>query len=466
MRGLNRPIARRAGRRGVSGWAYALLAIVPVAAGLAWSGLVPLSVPRDSAGEETDAGPQLRAYPMPLVISQPLEAMGTAVREQAEAFGTMIEDSAPARLVRTTLSIGRGDTLMKVLTKAGADNQESAEAIRALNPLFDPRKLQLGQEITVTFEKDDEKMRLAALDVVDSVQRTVSVTRDTTGFSAQEVLREFDRTMVRAAGIINTSLYQTAMDAGLPMPVLAETIRLFSYDVDFQREVQPGDSFEVYFERFADEDGKPVMSGAILSASMTLSGHELRYYRHAPKGEEVDYFTAAGKSVRKALLRTPIDGARLTSGFGPRNHPVLGYSKMHRGVDFGAAAGTPIQAAGDGTVEKAGWSGGYGNYIRLRHNNQYSTAYGHMSRMAVKAGQRVRQGQIIGYVGSTGMSTGPHLHYETIYNGQQINPLSVRLPTGRSLEGRDLAAFRNAVEEIDRAMDRLPRQFWLTAQGQ
>jgi murein DD-endopeptidase MepM/ murein hydrolase activator NlpD len=461
MRDSKTSTIRTADARRTAGWGYALLVAVPVVAALAW---YSAPVRQRDAGEDVPASLQISASPLPAVISQPLEAVGHAVREQAEALGTMIEESAPARLVKTTLSIGRGDTLMKVLTKAGADGQESAEAIRAMNPLFDPRKLQLGQEVTVTFEKGDEGLRLAAVDVVDSVQRTVSVTRDTTGFSAQEVLREFDRAMVRAAGVINSSLYQAAMDAGLPMPVLAETIRLFSYDVDFQREVQPGDTFEVYFERFADEEGKPVKSGAILAASMTLSGHELRYYRYAPKGEDADYFTPQGKSVRKALLRTPIDGARLTSGFGARNHPVLGYSKMHRGVDFGAAAGTPIQAAGDGLVELAGWSGGYGNYVRLRHNGQYATAYGHMSRIAVKQGQRVRQGQIVGYVGSTGMSTGPHLHYETIYNGTQINPLSVRLPTGRTLEGREFTAFRAAMDEIDRGMEQQPRQFWLTAQ--
>jgi murein DD-endopeptidase MepM/ murein hydrolase activator NlpD len=410
---------------------------------------------------------ELPAYPLPPVIIEPLESLGDAVQQQARALGSLLEESAealmPSRLVKT-LSIARGDTLMKVLTKASVGNTESAEAVRALGAVFNPRNLQLGQELTLTFEQGDDGMRLAALDFSDRVERTLSVMRTHDGFSAREIPRKFDKGMVRATGTITSSLYEAAISAGIPMPVLTKMIRLFSYDVDFQREVQPGDSFEVYFETFADEAGRAVKSGFIQSAAMILSGQELRYYRFAPRGEDTDYFTASGQSVRKALLRTPIDGARLTSGFGMRNHPVMGFSRMHRGVDFGAAAGTPIQAAGDGVVETAGWSGGYGNYVRLRHNGTYATAYGHMSRIAVKAGQRVRQGQIIGYVGSTGMSTGPHLHYETLINGSQINPLSIRLPAGGKLEGKDFATFRTAIAELDERRRTTPAANFLVSQ--
>ena len=198
---------------------------------------------------------------------------------------------------------------------------------------------------------------------------------------------------------------------------------------------------------------------------MTLRGQEIRYFRYKPRGEDEDYFTQPGQSVRKALLRTPIDGARLTSGFGSRHHPVLGYTRMHRGVDFGAASGTPIQAAGDGVVELAGWNTGYGNYVRIRHNSTYSTAYAHMSRMAVKTGARVRQGQVIGYVGATGLATGPHLHYETLVNGAQVNPMSIRMPSGRKLEGAEYAAFLRSIDALQQEMAATPVRAWIAADG-
>jgi murein DD-endopeptidase MepM/ murein hydrolase activator NlpD len=371
----------------------------------------------------------------------------------------------PVRLVKT-IAVGRGDTLMKLLTAAGADSGDSHQAIAALKPLYDPRRLQLGQEITLTFERaGDEGYRLAALNLNDSVERSVEVVREDTGFSAQEIVREFDPGFARATGVIEDNLYNAALEAGLPSAILGEMIRLFSYDVDFQREVQPGDSFEVFFERFYDDAGKAVKEGRLLYASMALKGSDLRYFLYAPSDDgRPDYFNARGQSVRKALLRTPMDGARLTSGFGKRSHPVLGYTKMHKGVDFAAATGTPIQAAGDGLVETAGVNGGYGNYVRIRHSSGYSTAYAHMSRIAVRAGQRVRQGQVIGQVGSTGLSTGPHLHYEVLVNNSHINPLSVRLPTGRVLEGRELARFRQAREEIEGRVAATPARTWLAGE--
>ncbi|MCW5752944.1 MAG: M23 family metallopeptidase, partial [Alphaproteobacteria bacterium] len=217
--------------------------------------------------------------------------------------------------------------------------------------------------------------------------------------------------------------------------------------------------FQVMFERLTDEQGRVAKEGNITFASMTLSGQVLRYFRYQPSDDrEADYFTEKGQSVRKALLRTPIDGARLTSGFGMRRHPILGYTAQHKGVDFAAAVGTPIMAAGDGTVEMAGWNGAYGKYVRIRHNSNYSTAYAHLSRFAsdLRQGQRIRQGQTIGYVGTTGRSTGPHLHYEVLINNSHVNPLSVRLPTGRNLEGKELLRFRSQIEETLAALNELP----------
>jgi murein DD-endopeptidase MepM/ murein hydrolase activator NlpD len=237
----------------------------------------------------------------------------------------------------------------------------------------------------------------------------------------------------------------------LPPTVLARLIRVFSFDVDFQRDVQPDDSFDLMFERHYDDSGTPVAEGNILIAEMVLSGKRIRLYRHRTRDGDTDYYDEKGHSVRKALVLTPIDGARISSGFGRRRHPILGYTKMHRGIDFAAPRGTPVYAAGHGTVEAAGRNGGYGKYVRIRHKGSYKTAYAHLRGFArgVSRGRRVRQGQTIGYVGSTGRSTGPHLHYEILRNGRQMNPKRLNLPSGRKLAGVELKRFlkvRDALE--------------------
>lgn len=359
------------------------------------------------------------------------------------------ETSLPSRVLKK-IAVGPGDTLMQLMADAGAVPEESQQAIAALGSKFNPRRLKIGQEITLTFERiDSDTLRLDQVALAPSVEREVTVVRSGPGFRAQEILRNFDVVPGRITGEIEDSLYNAAIEAGVPMPVLAEYIRIFSYDVDFQREVQPGDGFDIFFERHLDEKGQMAKPGRILAAGITLSGRELRYFYFQPRNSEADYFNAQGQSVRKALLRTPIDGARLTSSFGMRRHPIMGFTLMHKGVDFGAAVGTPVQAAGDGTVEQAGWNGAYGNYIRLQHGNGYATAYAHLSRIGVKQGQRVRQGQIIGSVGTTGRSTGPHLHYEVMVQKKQVNPMNVRFPSGRKLEGPELAAFRQHMTQTE-----------------
>jgi murein DD-endopeptidase MepM/ murein hydrolase activator NlpD len=238
-----------------------------------------------------------------------------------------------------------------------------------------------------------------------------------------------------------------------------DLIRAYSWDVDFQRDIQRNDRFEVMFETKVDNDGNRVRTGDILMASLTLSGTELRLIRHELADGSVDYFNEKGESVRKALLRTPVDGARLSSRFGKRKHPILGYTRMHRGVDFAAARGTPIMAAGDGVVEYAKTNGSYGRYLRIRHNSTYKSAYAHLNSFAkgIGVGSRVKQGQIVAYVGTTGRSTGPHLHYEILRNNAQINPLSLKLPTGQKLEGDELKRFqasRASLEATFAAVDK------------
>ena len=372
--------------------------------------------------------------------------------------------SHPAEPTIKTVSVGKGDTLMKVLTRAGAGPQESHEAISALSSVFDPRRLKVGQDVKLSFtdiqENNTESFKLHSISLNEDVDREVAAIRhDDKGFEAREIVISLEKKMARAGGTIENSLFLSASQAGLPTKVILDLIRVFSYDVDFQREIQPGDSFEVFFERFVDDNGRALKEGRIQWASMTLSGTKISLYRYKTTDDGItDYYNEKGQSVRKTLMRTPIDGARLTSRFGKRKHPILGYTKMHRGADFGAPSGTPIMAAGNGIVEHAGRNGAYGNYVRIRHTSEYKTAYAHMKGFAkkVRKGSRVKQGQIIGYVGTTGRSTGPHLHYEVHKNGRQINPLSVKLPAGRKLGGKMLASFRNHSEQMDKEVAALP----------
>ena len=253
-------------------------------------------------------------------------------------------------------------------------------------------------------------------------------------------------------GTIKTNLYESAVQQGVPPQVLIEMIRLFSYDVDFQRDIRANDSFEVMFDRHVTDDGIVVENSAIEYATMTLHGNTLKMYAFEHEDGVLDYYNEAGKGIRKALMRTPINGARLTSSFGPRNHPVLGYTKTHRGVDFAAPQGTPIYAAGNGIIEMRQRWGSFGNYVRIRHGDGFSTAYAHMKQFAegLAKGIRVKQGDIIGYVGTTGRSTGPHLHYEVLNNNGQVNPMKIRFPASKTLSGPALTAFQSKRDMLDR----------------
>lgn len=362
-------------------------------------------------------------------------------------------EAEPATVARR-LTVARGDTLMDMLVDAGVSRSEAYGAITALREVFSPRDLKPGQTLRIDLAAQmaaEDSGHLLSLSLRPSPERDVRVTRGAEGFVAEAIERQLAQRSVASSGRIDSNLSVAAQDAGVPASVMIEMIRLFSFDVDFQRDLQPGDSFEVLYNARFEANGTLAKTDEVLYAAMTLSGKRVDLYRFTPKSGVEDYFDPRGQSVRKTLMRTPIDGARLTSRFGKRKHPILGYTKMHRGVDFAAPRGTPIYAAGDGVVEMAGRNGGYGNYVRLRHNSTYSTAYAHMDRVAkgMRKGVRVRQGQIIGYVGSTGRSTGPHLHYEVMVERKQVNPLDIKLPSGEKLAGADLKAFERRRAEID-----------------
>jgi murein DD-endopeptidase MepM/ murein hydrolase activator NlpD len=346
--------------------------------------------------------------------------------------------------------------------------------------VYNPRSLKAGQDVTLVFAPEPHSAgetaqnasppkakrvaakkppgNLVALRIRPDATVEVGASRASEGgFSAVQVQKELVSKETRVAGRIDSSLFDAAQAAGVPSKVLADMIHAFSYDVDFQRDIQPGDSFEMVFESQVDGDDNVVETGRMLYAEMVLSGARLPLYLYTTREGETDYFNARGESVHKALMRTPIDGARLTSGFGKRKHPILGYSRMHQGVDFGAPRGTPIMAAGGGVIVMAKRYKGYGNYVEIRHDPEFHTAYAHMIRFAkgIVPGARVKQGDVIGYVGATGLATGPHLHFEVIRNNQKVNPLSVNLPSGRKLKGKELEQFLAAKDKVDRLVAQL-----------
>lgn len=376
-------------------------------------------------------------------------------------------DSASAQALPTSYAqhvrVKSGDTLAKILVRAGVGRTETHYIVQALAKKYDPRRIRQGQQLTLTFQSapmiidvsvPPQTDQFISLTLEPDYKTEVRVARDPDGnFVAQEHAKKLTRKPVRAEGTIENSLYVAGRNAGVPAVVIARMIRLMSWDVDFQRDIRAGDSFEVMYERVTDDNNKHVYDGAVKYVAMTLSGKRINVYRHELADGSIDYFDENGKASRKALMRTPIDGARLSSGFGKRRHPVLGYTRMHKGVDFAAASGTPIYAAGNGTVAYAGRKGSFGNYIKIRHNGTYQTAYAHLKGFArgIRSGKRVEQGQIIGYVGTTGRSTGPHLHYEVHQGNRQVNPMRIKMPSGRTLKGAELARFeshRNTVNEV------------------
>jgi murein DD-endopeptidase MepM/ murein hydrolase activator NlpD len=402
---------------------------------------------------------------------------------------TASDEQAPNNEPETRqIAVQSGDTLSEILVEAGADPSEVSAALTAISSVYDASTLREGQVVTVTFGAlppgatpetaapaptgaaggaeipattlEPVYAPLLNIAIKPSVERDVLVERNSDGtFAAHEIVKQLKATDARATGTIQGSLYLSAKAAGVPESVIVDLIRIYSYDVDFQREVKSGDKFDLLYTNYVDETGEAIKGGAIQYAELTLKGEHKPLYRFTTSDDQVtDYFTPKGWSGKRLLMRTPIDGARLTSGYGMRFHPILGYTKMHKGVDFGAATGTPVMAAGNGVVDMAQWFGGYGRYIRLKHGNGYGTAYAHLSRFArgITEGARVRQGQVIGYVGTSGRSTGPHLHYEVLVKAQQINPMGVKLPTGRNLTGKDFAAFEANVTRVTALLQMQP----------
>jgi murein DD-endopeptidase MepM/ murein hydrolase activator NlpD len=360
----------------------------------------------------------------------------------------------------------KGESIGTILRDLGATPDEIKGIAGVLGPRGRDGGLKEGQKLRILMAPAGIGQRLQPIRVVvfgDTAIEAVVALSDAGKYVAVDVQQmgteateadeddENDTSAVR----LYQSLYETALRNQVPRPVINELIRIYSYDVDFQRRVQPGDSFEVFYA--GDDDPAAEAKGEVLFASLTVGGEIKKYYRYQTADDgTVDYYDETGKSAKKFLVRKPVIVGIMRSGFGFRKHPILGYSKMHTGVDWAAPNGTPIYASGNGTIEKAGWESGYGKYVRLRHTNGYETAYGHMSGFArgIQPGVRVRQGQVIGYVGSTGLSTGAHLHYEIMVNGRFVDPMRIKLPRGRVLDGPLMVGFERERERVDGMISR------------
>jgi murein DD-endopeptidase MepM/ murein hydrolase activator NlpD len=424
----------------------------------------PAPVETPALSQSTPAAASAPARHVAVSIAEREPPLLAAAPAPATNEGARAAD--PASPVTRVVEVERGDTLIDILLASGVARADAVEAIDALDSVFQPRDLKPGQEITIGFDQyghhpaEDGALQLASLNLQPSVERDVVVNRnDGGGFVAEAIDRPLEMRVALAGATIESSLFEAGQDAAIPVDVLSQAIKAFSYDVDFQREIQAGDRFEIVYERYEDEHGQLARTGSVLYAALIQGDTAKEIYRFEPQDGAADFYNAKGENVRKELLRTPLDVVRITSTFGMRKHPILGYSKMHKGVDFAASTGTPIFAAGDGVIAIFGKQRGYGNYIRIKHNAQYATAYGHMSRFAsgLQQGSKVRQGEVIGYVGSTGMATGPHLHYEVLVNGAQINPMSVKL-AGRKLDGKELRRFEALKAEIEQLRKNLADQ--------
>jgi murein DD-endopeptidase MepM/ murein hydrolase activator NlpD len=382
-------------------------------------------------------------------------------QDQTEKSASQDDESAKERLsgfigtfgkTERKIKVDKGDTLMEILTeKASLTPSEATEAVKALKNIYDPRDLNPKHEITVTMSDGSGRAIVEGIKIEKDILNTVTLDRTSDGFKAASEEKSVEMVVSGAKGTINGSLYGAAKAKGVPESVIASVIKVLAHSVDFQRDIQAGDHFEIMFEQAVTEDGNVLKSrGELLFARLKINGEWISMYRFEDADGDVAFYDHKGNSTRKSLLRTPIDGARISSGFGMRTHPVLGYSKMHKGVDFAAPSGTPIFAAGDGVIEYLGRFSSYGNYVRIRHRDGYKTAYAHLKgfKSGLRNGTRVKQGDVIGYVGSTGRSTGPHLHYEVIVNGKQVNPKSIKLPSGSNLAGADLKKFKRSVDKL------------------
>ena len=353
-------------------------------------------------------------------------------------------------------NIQNNDSLEKILKKFNVNKND----IKTISSKLKQKKLTniyAGRQLSLVLKKESENIN-TVVNLLYPVNNTTSIEirKNQKNFSVKENILQLYKKEVVVKNQIKNNLYSAAIDVGIEPNVIVEFARIFGFEVDFQRDIRKGDWFEIMYEKFEDDNNVIHDTGKIIYASMFVNGNEINLYSFKDK-EETEFFDINGKSIVKSLMKTPINGARLSSSFGMRKHPILGFNKMHRGTDFAAPTGTPIMASGSGTVTRARWCGGGGNCVKIKHNSTYETIYAHMKNFArgIKEGKKVKQGQIIGYVGSTGLSTGPHLHYEVVVNGKKVNSQKLKLPSGKILKGNPREKFELERIKIDLKLSEL-----------
>ena len=360
--------------------------------------------------------------------------------------------STSQTIEETKIVIERGDTLRSALSKFSMSEQEINQVIEITASVYDLRKIQIGQVLRVYYILEDDQKILQSISLKLNNDKKIEIHRQNEEFKLKEIFIPLKKDVVKLSANIDSSIFGAAEKAGIPRNAMIETINAYSYSVDFQRDIQPNDTFNVLLETFSTEDGKFSHHGKVLFSSLTLSGKEYNIYRYTFKDGSEEFISSDYTTMRRSLLKTPVPVAKISSNFGMRKHPILGFSKMHKGIDFAAPLGTPIYAAGNGVVEEIGVKGAYGKYVRIRHNNELSTAYAHARSFTpgIKKGSTIKQGQVIAYVGTTGSSTGPHLHYEVLVKGKHINPLSIKSIPVKKLSGSDLADFKKHKSSVDK----------------
>ncbi len=346
--------------------------------------------------------------------------------------------------------INDGETFDKILKDYNIKEEEILTVKKKLSEKIDLNKLNTTQRIQFTINQSNNQLKEFIFQISNAEKILLTKNKEKNDFNKEIILTKLNKEIIYKENIILNSLYNSASKKKVPINTIIEFARIYGFEVDFQRDIRKRDSFQIMYEVFKNDDKKIIETGEILFANLKLSGQDKPLYFFNSNNSK-GHYDKNGKSSQKALMKTPINGARLSSPFGMRKHPIDGFNKMHRGTDFAAPMGTPIMASGNGVVKKAGWCGGGGNCVVIKHNSTYQTVYAHMSKFAsgIRSGVRVKQGQTIGYVGSTGKSTGPHLHYEVIVNGKKINSQTLKLPSGKILKGKERKLFETAKIKLD-----------------
>ena len=361
-----------------------------------------------------------------------------------------IFDQFEPKYERVSHVISKGQSLSNIFEKYSVNKDELELVKKSLSKKYKINNLKIDDLLQFTIDRTTQKITELSYPISKTKKIYLSRNNDTNFFNEKIITTKLIKKIIYDENTIMNSLYKSAVEIKIPDSIIVEFARIYGFEVDFQRDIRKTDSFQIMYEIFMDEDQEVVEKGNILFANLNIQGVDYPLYFFDKKNLK-GHYDESGKSIIKTLMKTPINGARLSSPFGMRKHPIDGFNKMHRGTDFAAPMGTPIMASGDGVVVKAGWCGGGGNCVKIKHNSVYQTIYAHMSKFAnrVKSGVRVKQGQIIGYVGSTGKSTGPHLHYEVIENGKKINSQTLKLPSGKVLKGNDRKVFETVKIKLD-----------------